>query len=60
TGGRFFRLEDPHRLPDQLNAESEIVRTPVDAEVWASPLSFLLLLLLISSEWILRKLSGLK
>ncbi|MGF1450328.1 MAG: hypothetical protein ACFB20_13045 [Opitutales bacterium] len=37
SGGRFFREEDLHRLPDLLNAEAEKVRTPVDVEVWASP-----------------------
>ncbi len=60
SGGRFFREEDLHELPDLLNADAEKVRTPVDVEIWASPLSFLLLLLLITAEWVLRKLSGLK
>ncbi|MGF1485054.1 MAG: hypothetical protein ACFBZ8_11895 [Opitutales bacterium] len=60
SGGRFFREEDLVNLPDILNADTEKVRTPVDIEIWASPLSFLLLLLLLSSEWLLRKLSGLK
>lgn len=60
TGGAFFREEDLHRLPDVLNAKTEKVRSPLEIELWSSPLVFLILLALVSGEWVLRKLSFLK
>ena len=60
TGGAFFREEDLHKLPETLNARSEKVRSPLEVELWASPLVFLLLLGLVTVEWVIRKLSYLK
>ena len=60
TGGAFLREEDLYKLPDLISRRSERVRSAVDVDLWASPLSFLLLLGLVTAEWILRKLSYLK
>lgn len=60
TGGAFFREEDLHRLPERLAPRGDGLRTTYDAAVWASPLYFLLLIVLWSSEWGLRKGAGLK
>jgi hypothetical protein len=60
TGGEFFREEDLHRLPDTIRAKTDRVRSPMEVELWSSPLYFLVMLGIISAEWVLRKLSFLK
>ncbi|MBN2505599.1 MAG: hypothetical protein JXQ71_02780 [Verrucomicrobia bacterium] len=60
TGGAFFREEDLHRLPDTIRDKTERVRSPLEVELWSSPLFFLLLLGVVTAEWVLRKLAHLK
>jgi hypothetical protein len=60
TGGAFFREEDLHRLPDSIHLKAEKVQSTLEVEVWSSPLYFLLMLMVVTSEWVLRKVSQLK
>jgi hypothetical protein len=60
SGGGFFREENLVKLPEALSAKSERVASVVDAELWASPLYFLLLLIVATVEWVLRKKHQLK
>lgn len=60
TGGRFFREENLHELPPLLESKDETVRTSVEIPLWSAPIMFLLFLLLATSEWLTRKLSGLR
>jgi hypothetical protein len=60
SGGGFFREENLAKLPEALSAKSERVASVVDAELWASPLYFLLLLIVATVEWALRKRVQLK
>jgi hypothetical protein len=60
TGGAFFREEDLHKLPDTISARTERVRSPLEVPLWSSPLYFLLLLGVVTAEWVLRKMSQLK
>jgi hypothetical protein len=60
TAGAFFREEDLHRLPDTIAARTERVKSPLEVELWSSPLYFLLMLVILSGEWVLRKMSQLK
>ncbi len=60
SGGAFFREEDLHKLPDTISAKTERVHSPLEVEVWSSPLYFLLLLGVVTIEWLLRKQSQLK
>lgn len=60
SGGGFFREEDLHRLPDAMDLRTERVRSTFDVEVWSSPLYFALLMVVLSAEWVLRKLNQLK
>ncbi len=60
SGGAFLREEDLHRLPGLIAAKAERVKSPQEVELWCSPLYFLLLLALVSAEWILRKRSQLR
>jgi hypothetical protein len=60
TGGAFFREEDLHKLPDTIRLKTERVQSPLEVELWSSPLYFLLLLAVVTAEWVLRKFSYLK
>jgi hypothetical protein len=60
SGGGFYREESLYHLPEALRANSEHVSSVVDAELWASPLYFLLLLIVATIEWALRKRAQLK
>jgi hypothetical protein len=60
TGGAFFREEDLHKLPGTIVSRTERVKSPVEVELWSSPLYFMLMLLVLSGEWVLRKMSQLK
>jgi hypothetical protein len=60
TGGAFFREEDLHKLPDTISQRTEKVRSPLEVELWSSPFYFLLLLSIVTAEWVLRKFSYLK
>ena len=60
TGGAFFREEDLWKMPETIGQRTERVRSPLEVELWCSPLYFLLLLGIVSGEWVLRKLSQLK
>jgi hypothetical protein len=60
SGGGFFREENLYQLPQALQAKSERVASVVDAEIWASPLYFVLLLAVATVEWALRKRVQLK
>jgi hypothetical protein len=60
SGGTFFREEDLHKLPDTIRQRTERVRSPLEVELWSSPFYFLLMLAVVTAEWVLRKLSYLK
>ncbi len=60
TGGAFFREETLHTLPETISQRTERVRSPLEVELWASPLYFLLMLGIVTTEWVLRKRSNLK
>jgi len=60
TGGVFFREENLHKLPETISQRTERVRSPLEVELWSSPFYFLLLLSVVTAEWVLRKFSYLK
>jgi hypothetical protein len=60
TGGAFFREENLDQLPAAIVRKTEPVRSLAQVELWSSPLYFLAILAVISTEWVLRKRSYLK
>jgi hypothetical protein len=60
SGGAFLHEEDLIKLPDLIASRSEKVQSTVDVDIWASPLYFLIMLALVTTEWVMRKLSNLK
>jgi hypothetical protein len=60
SGGEFLREEDLFKLPDVIRRKTETVKSTLDVEVWSSPLYFITLLVVVTSEWLLRKAMQLK
>ncbi|MFT5108624.1 MAG: hypothetical protein ACI9UA_004268 [Pseudoalteromonas tetraodonis] len=60
TGGQYFTTETIQSLPDAIQNKTVQQITKRKAEIWASPLFFLLIILVITTEWILRKFAELK
>ena len=60
TSGQFFREENIDQLPDAIRLKTERVGWPVELELWSTKLFFLLMLSVVTAEWILRKSAQLK
>ncbi len=60
TGGRFFREENLHELVDSIKRKKVTVPSREEVELWATPLYFLMILLVVTVEWVIRKFSHLK
>ena len=55
TGGRVLSTHDLSQLPDLLPNRSKTIPNPLTERIWDTPLAFLLVLLLLTCEWIGRK-----
>ena len=55
SGGAFFREEDLPKLSGTITQAAESIRSKRDVEVWTSPFYFLLMLGVVTAEWVLRK-----
>ena len=60
TGGRFFREENLHELAESISAKKVTVDSLREVELWATPLYFILIMLVVTIEWVVRKFSHLK
>ena len=60
SNGAFFREEDLHTLRSRLGPSTERIESTLEIELWSSPFYFILLLLPVTGEWIMRKMSQLK
>ena len=55
SGGAFYREEQLYTLPDSLRARADTIKNVIDAELWSSPLFLLLIVIVTTIEWTLRK-----
>ena len=60
TRGQFFREENLHKLVETITTKPATVESRLELELWATPLYFLLILFVVTVEWVLRKWSYLK
>jgi hypothetical protein len=60
SGGAYDREELLHKLPDALGRKTERVQSKIEPPLWSSPFYYLLLLLVVTAEWMLRKRYQLK
>ena len=60
TGGQYFTTETLPTLSDAITNRTAESISQIQANLWASPLIFLLIILTITSEWVMRKFAELK
>jgi hypothetical protein len=60
SSGAFFREEDLSSLPEQISQKTMRVKSHKEVDLWSSWFYFLILLTVVTVEWILRKRSYLK
>jgi hypothetical protein len=60
SGGTYYREESIHKLPDALGRKTERVQSKIEPPLWSSPFYFMLLLVVVTAEWLLRKRYQLK
>jgi hypothetical protein len=58
TGGRYWKPEELSRLPNEISYSDAGISVRDIKELWNMPVVFLLLLLLMSAEWLLRRKWG--
>jgi hypothetical protein len=58
SGGRFYREEDLHRLPDDIELRKATFTRRQEVLLWG-PLTMILFVGLITAEWLVRKFSNL-
>jgi len=58
TGGRYWKPEELSRLPNEISYSDAGISVRDIKELWNMPAVFLLLLLLMAAEWLLRRKWG--
>ena len=59
SGGEYYREEDMHSLIDALAPASDFTRKPPDRfRLWQSYYWFLPIMLLLTAEWVVRRMKG--
>jgi hypothetical protein len=58
TGGRYWRPQDLPKLPSEISYSEAGITVRDTKDLWNMPILFLLILLLRSSEWLLRRKWG--
>ncbi len=58
SGGRFYREEDLHEMPNSIVAKTTSFTRRQEVLLW-NPLAFLLFVVLITVEWLIRKFADL-
>jgi hypothetical protein len=56
SGGRFFPLDQVDQLTQVIQKSDSQLRESKEDDLWDSPLAFLVFALLLTAEWILRKI----
>jgi uncharacterized membrane protein len=58
TGGRYWKPQDLSRLPGEISYSEAGITVRDTKELWNMPVVFLLILMLLFSEWLLRRRWG--
>lgn len=59
SGGKYYDLNEAARLPDEISVRQSTYSKLVEYDLWDMPLLFLLLILILSVEWYVRRSRGL-
>jgi hypothetical protein len=60
TGGAFFREESLHHLPAAVTRRHTATSVLRELDLWSAPVTLVALFALLTAEWVVRKLAGLK
>ena len=60
SGGRYARASEAGNIPAWLRAAAPLAAAPERHDLWHEPWALLLVIMLLSGEWILRRLWGLR
>ena len=60
SGGRYVRAADASKLPGWLQSTTPQNAAPERRDLWHEPWAFAVIVLLLSTEWILRRRWGLR
>jgi hypothetical protein len=58
TGGRYWKPQDVSKLPGEISYSEAGINVRDAKELWNMPIVFVLLLLLPTTEWLLRRKWG--
>ena len=58
TGGRYYKPEDAQKLGNDISYSEAGITVRETRDLWDMPVVFLLLLMLRSGEWLLRRKWG--
>ena len=58
TGGRYWKQEDLGKLPSEISYSEAGISVRDTKELWNMPINFLILLGIMSAEWLLRRKWG--
>jgi uncharacterized membrane protein len=58
TGGRYWKLDDVGRLPDEISFSEAGITARETKDLWDMPILFILALALRAGEWLLRRKWG--
>jgi len=59
SGGQYYREEDMHRLVDKLGPASDRREVVREIHLWQSYWWFVPIMVLLTAEWVLRRVKGL-
>jgi hypothetical protein len=60
SGGRYVRAEEAARIPSWLKDAAPESPAPEQRDLWHEPWAFVLIIVLLSAEWVLRRVWGLR
>ncbi|MBM3265993.1 MAG: hypothetical protein FJY97_21595, partial [candidate division Zixibacteria bacterium] len=60
TGGQFYPIAEAQRLGEDLNLPETVTTQTQHVQLWHHPYVFILLVALLSAEWLLRRAFGLQ
>jgi uncharacterized membrane protein len=58
TGGHYYAPADAHKLAEEINYSDAGITVRETKDLWNMPIVFLMLLLLMAAEWVLRRKWG--
>jgi len=59
TAGRYFHLNQSEDLPDAITVSQSSFSKLAEHDIWDAPIFFVIVVLLLGTEWFIRRARGL-